>query len=428
MRGVMMRRVMMGRVMRSKRKNVRGQPPSVMRIAIIHCLSQTTSERKLQPFMGLSSKARETAPPPTSSTTVAGPSSGGASRIGVDTVRAQCLYALTGTFPQLAATEPRYSLRCPGLAETLDLEPIPPVSEVTNRKVIEAPDPSRVGSAEVLSSHGCRSFCVNQCPLVLSSQDFAHGQSPIQRTGCPPEPQVPSATRQLRGLPTRELPNPRLAANNSSSSKDEEREVEFITESRKKLTPLLVALYACQDCHLIPGDNSEVNPPDVVRTDQLSEMYLCQNANRTVGNSDVNFNDFWVEPLKQKNCAGQIHNQLRLWPNVQKVGIYNFGKTLSQHPDPQWSSNGTVLPESRGSGAVNSLVPKPDKSGLPSKSVLPEPWAWRPDSVTPFKIQKVRVKNGHSFFPLRSLDVQLTPSIVVHILPLRPGISCQIGQ
>ena len=190
--------------------------------------------------------------------------------------------------------------------------------------------------------------------------------------------------------------------------------MEFITESRKKLALFLVALYACQDCHLSTVDNSEVNPPAVMRTDQLSESYLCQNANRTMGNSDMNYNDFWVEPLEQKNCAGQIHNQLRLWLNVRTVDIYNFGKTMSQNPDPQWSSNRTVLSESWRLGAVTSLVPQPDKSGLPSKSVLPEPWAWRPDSVTPLKIQNLRVKNGLRFFSLKRLDVQLTPSIVVH--------------
>ena len=42
------------------------------------------------------------------------------------------------------------------------LEPVPPGSEIVTRKVIEAPDPSRVGSVEVLSPHCCEDNTVEE--------------------------------------------------------------------------------------------------------------------------------------------------------------------------------------------------------------------------------------------------------------------------
>ena len=152
-----MRRVMRRRVMRSREKNVRGQLPSMMRLAIVHRMSPATSERELQLFTEPSCEARDTAPPTTSSATANGPNSDGASRIGVDTVRNHFHYA-----PTDASTQ-------------------------------------RVDR--------CGSFCTGRCPLVLFPQDFIPVQPLDQWTEYPTGPQVllrGRATFSPRPLPGRE--------------------------------------------------------------------------------------------------------------------------------------------------------------------------------------------------------------------------------
>ena len=114
-------------------------------------------------------------------------------------------------------------LRCPDLAETLGLEPIPPVSKVINRKVLEAPDPSRVGSAEVSSSHGCGSFYVNRCLRYLPPRTSPTDDHSADGQAVHPSHKYRRQQRQLRGLPTRELPNPGLATNNSRFKQESRR-------------------------------------------------------------------------------------------------------------------------------------------------------------------------------------------------------------
>ena len=269
---------------------------------------------------------------------------------------------------------------------------------------------------------------------MSSPQDFIPVQPLYQWTEYPTGPQVPFEMKKQRRLKIRELHNSGLASNDSRFKKEpsredeilsplgptsrlksrgptkeaptggnrpgssikenssegdipdevirnEEKGVEFITESLEKLSPLSATLPQCQTFKRIV-DHTEVHLYAVMGINSLSEMYPCQIFKRIVGNSDVKPDDLMAELRRRKDWDGQFREQLRLWLIVRTTGTYNFDQVLNpvvltmvRRVMMRRVPMRRVMMRSRG--------PEPDNSWLPR--VLLELWTRRPLGSFPGK-------------------------------------------